>query len=117
MVYVVLLVAGMVSYTPFNVTFIENVTLKIVGAFLIGGSVISLIGYVKKENHIEILCCPLLITAMAALTAKAFISNGEADPTRYFTGLILAAFTCSLVSRYRDLQSLISLRDHMRSGN
>ena len=117
MVYVVLLLAGISSYTPLNVTFIENLTLKIVGVFLIVGSVISLIGYGKKENHIEILGSPLLVTAMTVLTAKAFISNSAEDPTRYFTGLILAAFTCSLLSRYRDLQALISIREHMRSGN
>ena len=114
MVYVLLLLAGVASYTDLNVTFYISVALRVLGAFLIIGSAISLAGHVKKDNRLEILGFPLLVNAMGALSLSAFIAHGEADPTRYLTGLLLIAFTLSLHSRYRDLQALIALGDDIR---
>ena len=116
MVYVVLLLAGVATYTPLNITFYQSVALRIIGLFLITGATISLIGHVKKENRIEIIGSPLLVTALAALTASALIAHGEGDPTRYLTAMLLGAFSCSLFSRYRDLQSLISMGDYMKES-
>ena len=116
MTYVVLMAAGAASFTSLNVTFYQSVALRVLGVFLIVGGLISLVGHVKKETHIEIIGCPTLIAAMAALSASAFITHGTADPARWMMGLLLTSFTLSLASRYRDLQALISLGEHMKES-
>ena len=112
LVYVILVIAGAASFTTLNVSFYHSIELRVLGGFLMVGAGIALTGHVKKNNSIESLGSPLLVAAMGSLSLSAFIPH-DGDPSRWVVGLLLAAFACSLHSRYRDLQSLIALRNHM----
>ena len=108
-------VAGFACFTPSHVSLGLCIAVRISAVFLILGAAVGFFGYTRNENRIEILAYPLLVNAMGALSLSVFLGGIGQEP-RMVMGLLLAAFTSSLMARYRDLQALIRFSDEVTKG-
>lgn len=111
--YSALLVAGLMSFTCYNVTFVQGVAIRAIGVFILVGAAIALAGHVKRENRVEAIAMLLLIPAIASLALLALLGGGI-EPQRFFLAPILLAYASCLHGRYRDLQALISMGERLR---
>lgn len=105
MSYLSLTIAGGATFTPMNVALGMSIAVRVVATFLIIGSIVGLFGYMKRQNHIEILGYPLLVMGMGSLSVSVFFGGMNQEP-RTVIGMLLLSFTAKLVARYHDLQAL-----------